>query len=202
MDFLQVALLTVAGLAAGSSQGWKAWLRRLEGWSPVAAGAADGLQLSKSQPERSKLPNSQISRSQPSVFMFSKSQLSILAWNSCCLQQCVTSFEIFYEQIYIFQGTGVCKIKACQPILCCKSLLTPAPPISMLTKLSKPRLYINRLFFRSTVALPEDHTCQHWNWGWGEVRGWHVWATGFFLQTPESDFFLWHDFKNFCLQLR
>ena len=79
MDFLQVALLTVAGLAAGSSQGWKAWLRRLGGWSPAAAGAADGLQLSKSQPERSKLPNSQISRSQPSVFMFSKSQLSILA---------------------------------------------------------------------------------------------------------------------------
>ena len=44
MEFLQAALLTVAGLAAGSSQGWKAsGCVGLGGRSPPAAGAVDGL---------------------------------------------------------------------------------------------------------------------------------------------------------------
>ena len=44
MEFLQAALLTVAGLAAGSSQGWKAsGSVGLGGRSLPAAGAVDGL---------------------------------------------------------------------------------------------------------------------------------------------------------------
>ena len=44
MEFLQAALLMVAGLAAGSSQGWKAsGCVGLGGRRPPAAGAVDGL---------------------------------------------------------------------------------------------------------------------------------------------------------------
>ena len=93
---------------------------------------------------------------------------------------CYLLWYFLWADLY-FSGYRCLQKKSLSAHLSCKSLLTPAPPISMLTKISKPWLYMNRLFFCSTVALPEDHICQHWNWGWGGVRWRHFGATGFFF---------------------
>ena len=92
--------------------------------------------------------------------------------------------------ILYFSGYRCLRKKSLSTNLRWMSLLTPAPPMSMLPKISKPWLYINRLFFRLAVALPEDRICQHWNWGWGECGGGIFGRQAFISQTPESDFYL------------
>ena len=124
----------------------------------------------------------------------------ILPWNRRRLQQFVTSFDIFYEQIYIFQGTGVCKKKACRPICLVSHCLPPHPQFQCWLKyLNHDFTWTGFFFARPLHSLKITSVNIEIGCG-GSAMAAFLGNRLFFLQTPESDFYLWHDFENFSLQ--